>query len=148
MGTGTTLFTVGYEKRSGEELIAILKDVGVEHLADVRDKPVSRKPDFRASALKAMCEDAGIEYGAWTDLGSTEQQRERLHETGDLEAFHRVFRKYAEKHLDEPLSRLAKVVKKKSVVLLCYERAHEECHRSVVADLVADRAKSAITAIL
>lgn len=147
-GGAVTVFTIGYERRDGEELIALLLDAGVDHLADVRDKPRSRKPDFRAGALKARCEDAGIEYGAWVALGSTEAQRQRLHESGDLARFHRTFRAYAKRSLDEPLCQLAKVAKKKSIALLCYERSHEECHRSVVADLLADRLSASITAIV
>jgi uncharacterized protein (DUF488 family) len=147
-GGPISVFTVGYERRTGEDLIAALRDAGVEHLADIRDKPISRKPDFRASALRAFCEEEGIEYGAWMDLGSTEDQREKLHETGDLERFHRVFRTYAVKNLKEPIDRLAAVAKKNVVALLCYERAHEDCHRSVIADLLADKLKAGITAIL
>lgn len=147
-GETVTIFTVGYERRNGEDLMAVLRDCGVDHLADVRDNPMSRKPDFRREALRSICEQAGIEYGSWTDLGSTESQRDRLRETGDLKQFHKNFRAYARRSLSEPIDRLAKVAKKKTVALLCYERAHEECHRSTVADLLADRLDAGITAIL
>jgi uncharacterized protein (DUF488 family) len=147
-GGSVTVFTVGYEGRTGEDLIAILRDAGIEHLADIRDKPVSRKPDFRAKALMALCEDAGIEYGAWPDLGSTEGQRDRLQTTGDIDHFHKTFRAYAKRYLDEPVEKLARLAKRKSVALLCYERAHDDCHRSTIADLLADRLKAGVTAIL
>lgn len=147
-GTAVTIFTIGYERRDGEGLIAALKDAGIQHLADVRDKPMSRKPDFRGRALQALCERAGIEYGAWSELGSTADQRDRLHENGDLARFHKAFRTYARESLGDAISRLAKIAKKKPVALLCYERAHDECHRSTVADLVADQIGAGITAIL
>lgn len=147
-GGPVTIFTVGYERRTGEDMIAALRDAGVEYLADIRDKPVSRKPDFRAAALQAFCEDARIEYGGWSKLGSTEHQRERLHETGDLARFHKAFRGHAIKELDADIERLARVAKRKIVALMCYERAHDECHRSVVADLVAEKLGAGITAIL
>ena len=104
-GGPVTIFTVGYERRDGDDLIAALRDAGIEHLADVRDKPISRKPDFRGASLRARCESVGIEYGAWSDLGSTEAQRERLSETGDLTHFHKVFRTYAVKRLEDPITR-------------------------------------------
>ncbi len=143
-----TVFTIGYERRTGEDLIASLRDAGIEHLADIRDKPMSRKADFRAASLMARCEQAGIEYGAWTDLGSTKRQRDRLRETGDLQYFHKLFRAYANRSLGESIDRLARVARQQSVALMCYERAHEECHRSTIATLVADRLNAGITAIL
>ncbi|MBX3377224.1 MAG: DUF488 domain-containing protein [Phycisphaeraceae bacterium] len=147
-GDRITVFTVGYERRDGESLIAALRDAGVEHLADIRENPVSRKPDFRARALKALCEDAGIEYGAWPDLGSTESQRDALHETGDFSAFRKNFRAHAQRRMSEPIERLCVVARKKTVALLCYERSHEECHRSIIAELMADRLDAGITALL
>lgn len=147
-GGSISLFTVGYERRSGEELIAILLDAGIEYLADVRDNPISRKPDFRAGALKALCEEAGIEYGAWSDLGSTEHQRAKLRDSGDLDSFHRQFRAYAKRNLMHTIGRLARIAREKRVALMCYERAHEECHRSTVSDLLADRLNASITAIM
>lgn len=147
-GAAIAIFTIGYEGRTGEDLIAALRDAGVRHLADIRQKPVSRKPDFRAPALRALCEVAGIEYGAWPELGSTEDQRDRLNETGDLERFHRVFRRHAERSLGAAIERLAGVARTKSVALLCYERAHDECHRSVIADLLAERFDGGVTAIV
>lgn len=147
-GGPTVIFTIGYERRDGEDLISAIRDAGVQHLADIRDKPMSRKPDFRETALRAFCLDAGIEYGAWPDLGSTQAQRDALHATGNLSKFHAAFQAYAEQQLEAPLKRLASVAKKKVVALLCYERAHEECHRSTIAALLADRLKAGVTAIL
>lgn len=147
-GNGSTLFTIGYERRDGEELVGLLLEAGVDILADVREKPLSRKPDFRRSALEARCEDAGIEYHGWPELGSPEDDRKRLRETGDIDAFRRQFRSYAKRHLTEPLDRLAKVANTRTVALLCYERSHDDCHRSDVADLIADRVNATIVAIM
>lgn len=147
-GRKVTVFTIGYERRDGEELLGALRGAGVEYLADVRERPVSRKPDFRAAALEARCDAEGVEYGAWTGLGSTESQREALRESGDLPRFRKNFRAYAKRSLSSELDQLAKIAKKQTVALLCYERAHEECHRSVIADLLADRINAEIAAIL
>lgn len=147
-GADFTLFTIGYERRTGSDLITALREAGVEYLADVRKKPISRKPGFGANALRQLCDEAGIEYASWTELGSTEEQRDRLRATGDLARFHKNFRRYAAEHLEESIGRLSEVVGEKTVALLCYERAHEDCHRSVVADLVAARSDAGITAIL
>ena len=146
-GGKVTIFTVGYEKRSGEELMSMLRNAGVEVLADIREKPVSRVADFRGSALREFCEQAGIAYEGWPELGSTEKQRDDLKETGDFKAFERRFRSHVVKFCEEALAKLSESAKKKTVALLCYERLHEECHRSVVADLVADRLIASVVAI-
>src|ERR1035437_1105254 len=147
VGGSKTIFTVGYERRSGEDLIAALRDAGVKILIDVRDKPISRKPDFRESALRALCEDARIRYETWKDLGSTVEQREKLKSSGDFGKFETAFRKYAERELSEPIDRLAKLVQKASetVAMICYERCHEECHRSIIADMLFAKYKIGIT---
>jgi uncharacterized protein (DUF488 family) len=146
-GTGVTIYTIGYERRDGESLMNILRDQGIKMLADVRERAMSRKPDFRAAALKAFCDDAGIEYQPWPCLGSTSEQRDELQTSGDFQAFSRRFRAHALRTMALHLDRLAESVKKKPTALLCYERLHEECHRSIIADLVASRLNSSIVAL-
>lgn len=146
-GKRTTIYTVGYESRDGEELMSILSDQDVKSLADIRQRPISRKPDFRAAALKALCEQAGIEYQAWSCLGSTVEQRENLKSSGDMDAFEAEFRDYAKRVMSADLDRLAKAVEKKPTALLCYERVHEHCHRKIIAELVAERIDATILAL-
>ena len=147
-GNSVTIFTIGYEKRTSEDLIAQLRDAGVVILADIREKPISRRAEFRGEALRAACETAGIGYEAWPQLGSTESQRDDLHESGDIEAFHKRFRTYAKRHLMPEIKRLAKEALHQPIALFCYERAHAECHRMVIAELLADEIKAGITAIV
>lgn len=146
-GTTVTLYTVGYEKRDGEELMALLRDQGVKALADVRERPMSRKPDFRATALRGFCEQAGIEYQPWACLGSTAQQRDELQATGDFKSFAKDFRAYAKKTMKADLDRLAASIQKQPTALICYERDHFDCHRSVIADLVADAIDATVVAL-
>ena len=147
VGTSVTIFTIGYEKRDGEGLMAALRDQGIRILADVRERPMSRKPDFRAAALKAFCENAGIEYQPWPMLGSTGEQREELVASGNFQAFERAFRKHALKTMKEALAKLAASVQQKPTALLCYERLHEDCHRSTIADLLAEQLDAMVIAI-
>ena len=69
VGAGPTIFTIGYEQRDSEDLMARLRDAGVDVLVDIRERPFSRKPGFRRGPLENACADAGIEYEAWTGLG-------------------------------------------------------------------------------
>jgi uncharacterized protein (DUF488 family) len=147
-GGTATVFTIGYEKRDPEDLITRLRDAGITILADIREKPTSRRADYRGSSLKALCEDAGIQYQGWPALGSTETQRDDLKAGGDIAGFHKTFRAYAEQNLMPEIDRLAAEVLRRSVVLLCYERSHEDCHRMVIADLVAEKLDATVIAIV
>lgn len=146
-GSGPTIFTVGYERRDGEDLISALIDAGVDTLIDVRERPFSRKPDFRRGPLEAICEEAGIDYQSWTRLGSTQHQRENLKSSGDFSEFRRRFKSFAKRGREEDIVELAKYCNGRSVALICYERCHDECHRSVLAELVAEINDATITAI-
>ena len=146
-GKDREIYTIGYERRDGEDLISALIDAGVDTLVDVREKAMSRKPDFRGKALEGLCEDAGIRYVPMPSLGSTGELREQLRETGDFGRFRKRFTSLANRRMKEPLGMLADLSKQRSIALLCYERCHEECHRSIIADLVAESTNATIVAI-
>jgi len=146
-GSGPAVYTIGYERRDGDELTSVLRGHGITALADVRERPTSRKADFRAAALQAFCANAGIEYQPWPSLGSTVEQREELQASGNFGNFRRRFREHADRVMRAHLDKLAESAKLKTTALLCYERLHEDCHRSVLAELVAERIDATILAI-
>ena len=146
-GASVTIFTVGYERRDGEGLMSVLRDQGIKAIADIRERPTSRRPDFRAAALHVLCEAAGIEYQLWTALGSTVEQRDELQVSGDFRSFANRFREHALRTMQPDLARLAESVKLTSTALLCYERLHEDCHRSVIAELLAETLNATVIAI-
>lgn len=147
-GNGIAVFTIGYERRDGDELIRCLHEAEVDLLVDVRERALSRKPDFRKNALQQRCQAAGLDYENWPRLGSTAHQRRQLWETGDFRTFARRYRDFARRRRADELDRLAAVARTRRIALLCYERDHEGCHRSIVADLIADRVDATIIAIL
>lgn len=146
-GNATKLFTIGYERRALADLIARLRGAGVQVLADVRQRAMSRRPEFRGARLRDACTDAGISYEQWPELGSTPEQRADLKETGDIQAFRRRFERYARRSLTPALDRLAAHAEQSCVALLCYETAHEDCHRGILADLIAQRVGATILAL-
>lgn len=146
-GRGPTIFTVGYERRDGEGLAALLVDVGVTHLADIRERAFSRKPDFRSTALQRVCKHAGLQYSWWPKLGSTGEQRDELHATGDIVNFMREFRQHAASQADEVVEQLGHLAKSETIALLCYERCHHECHRSVIAEMLHEKIDASIVAL-
>ncbi len=147
-GAGPTVFTIGYEKRDSEDLLARLIDAGVSGLVDVRERPFSRKPDFRRAALEGACTEAGIGYQNWTTLGSTGHQRDALKNSGDFATFRKRFRELLKRGRMTEIEELAQLANRETVALICYERCHDGCHRSIVADFVANENDATVTAIL
>lgn len=146
-GGPPTIFTIGYQGRDGDEIVELLLEAGIEHLADIRAKPLSRNPDFRAGPLRRRCEAAGIEYGSWQSLGTPDPIRARVKATRDCATFHRDVRENAIESMGAALDEMAALARSKRVALLCLERAHDECHRADIAELVADRIGAGIVAI-
>jgi uncharacterized protein (DUF488 family) len=141
------LFTIGYERRSPGELATVLAALKIVLVLDVREKPVSRRPGFGSAQLREVCEDTGLSYESWTSLGSTRAQRERLLSTGDMAGFKRRFRAFARRYRQDDLARLCERLRSTRVALLCYERNHDDCHRSVLADLIHERTRASVVAI-
>jgi uncharacterized protein (DUF488 family) len=57
------IFTIGHSTRTIEEFVALLRQVSVDLLVDVRSIPRSRtNPQFNANALSEALLDAGIFY--------------------------------------------------------------------------------------
>jgi uncharacterized protein (DUF488 family) len=136
------VLTIGYEGVSLADFLATLKAAGVQLLLDIRELPISRRKGFSKTALSAALADAGIEYSHERALGSPREIRHRLREDGDLARFFSDFREYlaTQRTLLDTLARTTTG----AVALLCYERNHAECHRSVVADALARRAQSTV----
>lgn len=145
-GRGPTVYTIGYERRDGEDLIARLLDAGVKVLLDVRERPFSRNPDFRRGKLERFCKEAGVGYESWPDLGSTDHQRTQLRAEGDFAHFRKRFRETV-KRRPGVFDRLADIVSRETVAMLCYERAHEECHRCILAELLHAEIDATVVAI-
>ncbi len=130
------IHTIGYQQRTGVELVQALVSAGVAFLIDVRAVPMSRKPDFRKNRLATLVSDAGIRYVGMPGLGTPKFLREKLARDGKYDEFFEQFRdhlKSAEAHIES----LARLVDRKRVSLMCFERDPAECHRSVIADRVA-----------
>lgn len=132
------LWTIGYEGRTVDDLIATLRGAGVRHLVDVRELPMSRRAGFGKSALSAAVEAAGLRYTGLRELGAPREVRHRVRDDGDWAAFSAEYLA----HLDtqgEPLARLAALAKAEPAAVLCYERSAKDCHRGLLAQRMAQQ---------
>jgi uncharacterized protein (DUF488 family) len=137
------VWTVGYEGRTPDELVAVLRANGIRRLVDVRELPMSRKKGFSKSALAARLEAEGIAYTGMRRLGAPREARHRLRDTGDWESFAPVY----QAHLDEApdaVADCAALAKTEPVALLCFERDAKDCHRGLLAERLAAHGLTAI----
>src|SRR4051794_28560023 len=124
-----------------DEFLAALKRAGVERLIDVRALPLSRRPGFSKSPLRAALEQAGIEYVHLKALGTPAEGRSaaRAGRHADLE---RIYAGQLE--LPEAIvqgEQMLELAAEKSSALLCFERDPEHCHRTLLLSAVAGDAE-------
>ena len=132
-----TLLTIGYEGLDLEHFIKFLTANDVEVLVDVREIPISRKRGFSKMKLSGDLAKHNIGYEHIKALGSPSPIRKQLKQDWDYEAFFTAYDAYLDEQ-KEALKRLREIIKTHDrVCLMCFEKAHEECHRSTVATRTA-----------
>ena len=140
----TTLATIGYEAADLADFIATLQAAGIYRLLDVRELPISRRKGFAKRALSEALADAGIEYVHLRGLGDPKNGRAAAR-AGDVARFKRVFTAHmASEAAQADLRRAAYLVVQGGACLMCYERDHATCHRSIVATAISDTVQATI----
>lgn len=127
----STIVSVGYEGRSAEDLVSTLVEAGVSALVDVRENAISRKPGLSKKALAARCEASGITYIHEPTLGNPRHNRDGFREQRPESIT--AFEAHLEKEGVAAMSRIAAMLKDRTVGLLCFEADPCSCHRSIVA---------------
>jgi len=119
------------------ELLDVLVQAGVERLVDVRELPLSRRPGFSKTALGEALAEAGIDYVHVKPLGNPKENRERYW-SGDVAGGAEVYRRHLHNGSYSALVELAESLDGEKACLLCFERDHAVCHRSVIVDSLLD----------
>ena len=131
------IFTIGYEGTTVGEFLAALKGAGVERVIDVRALPLSRRPGFSKSPLRAALEESGIEYIHLRALGTPAEGRAAAR-AGRHEDLERIYAGQLE--LPEAMAQSAQMIElaeEKPSALLCFEREPRHCHRTLLLDAIA-----------
>ena len=139
--TRLRIFTIGYEGTTVPEFIAALQASGVERVIDVRALPLSRRPGFSKSALRAALGEAGVEYVHLKALGTPADGRAaaRAGRHADLQ---RIYAGQLE--LPEAMAQSAlmlELARESPTALLCMEREPAHCHRTLLLGAVAPDAE-------
>jgi len=117
--SGEVVYTLGTSYRTPDEFLALLKDVGVEVVVDVRRFPTSRFKHFEKDELSRLLEREGFNYiYLGEELGGYRRKGYEAY-VGTEE-----FRK--------GLSRLEELACERSVVILCAERLPWWCHKGLL----------------
>jgi uncharacterized protein (DUF488 family) len=126
--------TIGYEGSDIADFISVLKHSQVDVLVDIRDVPISRKKGFSKKSLSESIFNAGIEYRHMKALGDPKEGRLAAR-AGEMQRFRRIFCDHMDSdQAKDSLQTLAKLAEKKSICLMCFERDHKFCHRSIVVE--------------
>ena len=131
------IFTIGYESTTMGDFLDALKKAGIERVIDVRALPLSRRPGFSKSPLKAALNEAGIDYVHLKALGTPSEGRSAAR-AGRQEELERIYAGQLE--LPEAMvqaEQMRELAGEKPSALLCYEREPAACHRSLLLAAVA-----------
>ena len=134
------IFTIGYEATNMGEFLDALKEAGVECVIDIRALPLSRRPGFSKSPLKAALSEVGIDYVHLKALGTPSEGRSAAR-AGRQEELERIYAGQLE--LPEAVmqaEQMRELAREKPSALLCYERDPAGCHRSLLLAAVASEA--------
>ena len=130
------LATIGYEGVALDEFIVSLQGAGIKRLLDVRELPLSRRKGFSKTSLSAALSSAGIEYVHLRGLGDPKPGRDAAR-SGDMPRFRQIFGAHMRtSKAQADLAVAAHLVTEGETCLMCFERDHADCHRSIVADAI------------
>jgi uncharacterized protein (DUF488 family) len=133
------IHTIGYEGLPPADFLALLREAGVKRLVDVRAIANSRRPGYAKRALAGALEQAGIGYWHLPALGTPAAGRQAAR-AGRTAEMHRIFTAHlATDPAQAALGELADAAGDTPCCLLCLEADHRQCHRTLIAEALAER---------
>ena len=139
-----TIFTIGHSTHPIDEFLALLQEVGVDLLIDVRWIPRSRtNPQFNVDALPEPLGEAGIGYRHVSALGGLRHRKKGS--PASINTFWHVaaFRNYADYAATEAfragLNELLALSRDRCCAIMCAEAVWWRCHRRIIADYLLAR---------
>jgi uncharacterized protein (DUF488 family) len=141
----STIATIGYEGATIDDFVAALQHASIDVLIDVRDLPLSRKKGFSKKQLAETLAASGIEYVHLRGLGDPKPGRQAAR-AGNYELFQTIFGRHMKSEAAlRDVSIAADLVRVRRACLMCFECDHAQCHRSIVADRLAQITRLTVT---
>lgn len=136
-------YTIGHSTHELPTFIALLRQHGVDTLADIRSYPGSRHtPQFGKATLRDAIESAGLTYVHLVDLGGRRpKQCDASHNSYWTHPSFRNYADYAERDpaFQAALSELLALCQTHIVAYMCAEALWWKCHRRIVTDYLLAR---------
>ena len=136
---GDAIFTIGHSTRTLTEFVALLRQVDVTLLVDVRSIPRSRTtPQFNGDTLPDALAPDGIGYRHLPALGGRRHHRKGA--PPSLNTYWRVaaFRNYADYAETDGfragLAGLHTIARNERCAIMCAEALWWRCHRRIITD--------------
>lgn len=127
------VYTIGYEGRTPQEFLDILRRKRVKCLVDVRRRPFSRKDGFSWNKLGVLLAKCDIAYLNAIQLGMPDNLLDEYRKGTPLSD---ILKKYREYLQTVEIRWLTVLCKKTTVAIMCYERDWRKCHRQVIAEML------------
>lgn len=130
------IWSLGYSGHTPETFLELLRRNGIQVVADVRERPLSRKKGFGKSALEPFLLANGVGYVHLKALGAPAAVRDTYKETGDVEAFRDAYGGHlAGQGL--AVAELESLARQEPTAMMCLEEDAAICHRHVLAHQLA-----------
>jgi uncharacterized protein (DUF488 family) len=138
------IFTIGHSTRTVPALVALLREVSVDLLVDVRSVPRSRtNPQFNTDTLPQGLAAAGIAYRHLPTLGGLRGRRKDAPPSQNTLWRSDAFRNYADYAATglfrSGLDQLIDLARDHCCAIMCAEAVWWRCHRRIVADYLLVR---------
>ena len=132
-----SLFTLGYQAHTTSTMLRVLRENQIDLVVDIRQNPVSRKPGFSRYRLARILSTEGIEYLHYPCFGTPRSIRDRYCKNGDIPTALERFEEYLDTR-QQCVKTFLRRVSGRKFCLVCFERDHMCCHRSIVAKKLAE----------
>lgn len=133
----STIFTIGHSTRSLDEFVALLQQVAIDLLVDVRSFPRSRtNPQFNGDVLSSSLASFGITYHPIGALGGLRHHPpDKPHNTFWHNASFGNYADYAETpSFQRGLDELRTLALDHCCAIMCAEAVWWRCHRRIISD--------------
>ena len=126
----TELFTIGHSTLATEQFVQLIRQHNIEHVADVRSTPYSRRvPHFNREALTKSFNALGISYSFMGD-GLGGRPKDNAHYGHDGRANYQSMSR--SQQFKNELSQLAGRAADTTTAILCSEQNPIYCHRTLL----------------